>query len=172
MVEKRSYSRVDVRIGCHLRRAAEDERQRFHGYAPLSSDAAREVLVESKLPEGVVAFLLNLDAKLDMLLAQSSRRTLQDDFPISAEIVEISASGIKFRCDQQFTIGEQAEVVMVLGRTPQVLAGAMGRIKRRQNGTEPLWVFDFTTIREQDQEAVVRFVFQEQRAQIREKKWS
>lgn len=173
MSEKRSFSRVKTVVPCRLRRVAPGDGMIFRDVI-LAGDAVDPgVLRTTGLPESVQMFLMKLDSKVDMLLSMASQGQLQQDFPIRGRIIDISGAGIRFVCDTELAVGEEVEVVMTLSSAPLQQSGAMGRVIRREPVNDKvLWVVEFTKIRERDQEAIVQFVFQEQRAQIREKKWS
>jgi c-di-GMP-binding flagellar brake protein YcgR len=65
------------------------------------------------------------------------------------------------------------EVVLMLSQFPLRMAGAIGRVIRAEpDQGRTLYALDFTRIRERDLETIVQFVFQSQRDELREKKWS
>lgn len=132
----------------------------------------------SSLSDAVIDHLNHLDAKLDTILSLLSRDLIRDDFPLTAQVSEISGAGVKLVTDHGFSAGQPVEVVLVLSRMPLRLAGATG-MTVRQEAPEHVehpglsqWVVDFARIREPDLEAIVQFVFSEQRQHIREKRWS
>lgn len=184
--ERRAYARVATRIRARLRPlATPEEAHRFTPMATPDSDEARAALKRSSLNEGVVAFLLDLSAKVDTLLSLALHEQLAADFPLEAEVTEISGAGVRLTVPEplpevnagtaDFTEGGHYEIVLFLDQAPQRLASAMGRISRAAQPDEPLGAtelaMDFTRIRERDQNAVVAFVFAEERRQIRERHW-
>jgi len=171
MSHARAYSRISALVSCRLRlldRLA--DRALFHESAPAMSSSQK--LAGAHLPEPLLEFLLTLDAKLDMLLALVSRRSIEYDFPLRGKAVEIGAEGIRFVGSDTFASGQRVEIVLFLSHAPLRLAGALGEIVGvEQSEGESLYTLDFTTIRDRDRESIVQFVFQEERAQIRESKW-
>lgn len=174
--QKRNYSRVETYLPGRLRLlAGGDEQSLYYGCSgcnPPPEGPGRPKV--AGMPESMLDFLEAINTKLDMLLSIASQDHLQNNFPESIAIVEISGAGLIFTAKRDFQLDDKVELVMFLSQVPLRIAGAIGRIHRRDevNG-QPAWVVDFTSIRESDREAVVRFVFQQQREKIREsKQWT
>ncbi|WP_029894949.1 PilZ domain-containing protein [Desulfohalovibrio reitneri] len=174
--EKRTYSRVDTHLRLFIRRLPSlDTQPAFLDCAGCESSEQADDLKKGNLPEALVDFLMQLNNKLDMLLSAQSRSMLREDFPVEGVVTEISGAGLRFTCQQcdDFTPGEALEVVVQLSTIPFRLAGAVGKIVRRERkDDQPGWVLEFSTMRESDLEAVIHFVFKEQRARIRQQKFS
>lgn len=172
--DRREFSRVRTRIDALLRRLdSPDAPQLFHETVLLPD--VRNIFVGSTIPKEIADFLTALDAKLDTLVSMASRERLEQDFPIRADIHEISGNGFRFHTTEHVEPGEYFEAVLFLSRMPLRLSSAVGMVQDlRQVGAEskcsPQWIFEFTRIREQDLDAVVQFVFQQERRAIRERK--
>jgi len=168
--EKRTFSRVSVRLKGHARVMHSIESSPVFtgddGDAAFSADA---LFRNSKLPEELTAFLAEMDRKLDRVLGLLSQDHIRSDFPSPIEIMEISAAGIKFRSQERFTVGVPLEVVIQLGYAPVRMAGSKGRVVGIEEETN-LYRFEFVDTRAHDMEAIVQFVFREQREQIRNAK--
>jgi hypothetical protein len=168
--EHRSFSRVNTRLSALARKVSSPESMpRFQGFpAPPTLTVGK---LGGSLPQALIDFLTAMDAKLDMLISLESQERMRDDFPINLEITEISASGVSFRSAEPLETDTRMELVVYLSRFPLRMAGGMGRVVRneQENGS---WTgaLEFTDIRDTDTEAIVQFVFQEQRQQLR-KKW-
>lgn len=174
--QKRNYSRVETFFPGRLRTLTSDEEFPLYHGCPgcetLQNAAVRPR--GTNLPEPLLDFLETINTKLDMLLSLANQELLQNTFPVAMNIVEISGAGLIFVADREFTLGERIEMVLFLSQFPLQIVGALGRVHRRdeRNGA-PAWAVDYTSIREVDREAIVRFVFQQQREKIREsKQWS
>lgn len=173
--QKRNYSRVDTSLSGRLRHLPPgEERSLYHG---LSESELPQSMARPKgagLPETLLSYLETINAKLDMLLSIASQDRLQNDFPVSIHIVELSGAGLIFTADKEFALNDQIEVIIFLSQVPLRICGAFGRIHRLDEvNAKPAWVVDFTSIRESDREAIVQFVFRQQREQIREsKQWT
>lgn len=178
--ERRSYSRVATCVDGWLRRLSGPDAQPALRESLTLGDAVA-ALKGSGLPESAAAFLYEMNAKLDAILGLLSRESLLADFPLKAQVVEIGGGGVKFYSSDAFTLGEHLEVALALRKLPFKLAGAIGRIERKHEellgeacppapevGCSQLWALGFTRLREQDLDAIVSFVLQEERRGIRE----
>jgi hypothetical protein len=168
--EKRSFSRIDVRLKAHARIMQYIESpQRFTGDIVGETSCRDDLFRSSKLPEDLTTFLTEMDRKLDRVLGLLSQDHLKTDFSIELEVMELSAAGIKFRSKEQFKTDTPLEIVLVLSQVPLRMAGGKGRILDKDAETE-LYRFEFMDTRGSDMEAIVQFVFQQQREQIRNSK--
>ncbi|MFW5791720.1 MAG: PilZ domain-containing protein [Desulfohalobiaceae bacterium] len=171
--ESRTFSRIPTRITAYARRVeSEKDSPLFHGKGSAPRPSPQK-LKEANIPEGVKDFLQAIDKKVDMLISFISRDLLKEEFPVKTDVVELSGAGLKMVTPGQgLSLGDTVEVVLLLGQYPLNLAGAIGVLRRTEDlhGTSVL-VMEFTRIRESDREAIVQFVFQEQREQIRENRY-
>jgi hypothetical protein len=161
------YASVNTRIKGHGRISRSLNHQPlFRGFSGTKKHPAQD-LDDSKVPEWLKVYVIELDRKLDQLLGIQSKQDLTSDFPIDLEILRISGNGMTFR-SQSVTAPCLMEVVMEIEQIPVRLAGAKGNVKAGpKNG---LWVMDFEKIREHDLESIIQFVFSEQREKIRTEK--
>lgn len=170
-MEKRSFSRVSTRITALARRceSLDDPLLFKSGPPPAGTDRLAEAAKSGHLPQTLVDFLEGMDRKLDMLLAHTGRRSLERNFPLRLDVRELSGAGLRFVAQDDVKDGDILEVVMLLGQNPPRMAGAKGTVQAKRNlaGTHG---FEFVKIRESDRDAVVQFVFQEEREQIRDSK--
>lgn len=165
--EKRSFSRIDVRMKGYARLVASLETPCLFN-ADAVEDGAASFPKGSKLPEELAAFLIQMDRKLDRIIGLMSTDMVRNDFPLELEVVEISGAGIKFRSSHNFETGTLMEVVLVVSHMPMRMAGSKGRILAHEPGG--IHRFEFVNLRENDLEAIVQFVFRLQREQIRNAK--
>lgn len=146
-----------------------DSPQLFTGDAVDFSSARSDLFGKSKLPEELINFLSEMDRKLDRLIGLLSHDHVKNDFPIELEVTEISGAGIKIRTPEEFRSNQPLEVILFLSQAPLRMAGCKGRILDRESDTG-LYRFEFVDLRGSDMEAIVQFVFKEQREQIRNSK--
>lgn len=174
--QKRNFSRVETFFPGRLRILSPgEETPLFQGCPGCDKPLGTALRPKgANLPEALLDFLETINAKLDMLLSLVNRDHLESTFPVAMNVVEISGAGLIFMADRNFALDDRLEIVLFLNQFPLQMAGAMGRIHRREERAgKAAWAVDFTEIREQDRETVVRYVFQQQREQIREsKQWS
>ena len=171
--EKRTFSRVETGVRVYMRRVPEDSGFATGFDCPGCDTETSDALKKSSLPEGVTDFLLELNRKMDILISLSSRKMIQDDYPIQGSVSEISGAGVKCHVRERFSPGDHVEIVLVLSAFPLRMASAIARVVRlERGGQDPIWAMEFTRVRDPDLEQIVQFVFKEQRARIREQKWA
>ncbi len=168
--EKRTFSRVPVRLKGYARAMQSIESPQIFGGDVVADASCREdVFRNSKLPEDLTRFLSEMNRKLDRVLGLMSQEHIQNDFPLKIEIFELSAAGVKFRSNEIFNTDDSLEIVLLLSHVPLRMAGSKGRILGSDEDTQ-LYRFEFVETRGSDMEAIVQFVFQQQREQIRNAK--
>lgn len=168
--EKRSFSRIPVRLKAQARIMHSIESpQLFTGDAVDFATVRDSLFDKTNLPEEVVNFLIEMDRKLDRVIGLLSQDQVKSDFSIDIEVTEISGAGIKFRSTEQFDPDQPLEVIIHLSQAPLRMAGSKGRILDREPDTG-IYRFEFVDMRGSDMEAIVQFVFKEQREQIRNSK--
>ncbi len=176
--DKRTYSRVAVYIQAWLRLLpVPDDAPMFNECTGFLESASRHNLEGSRLPAPLIAFLQDMDTKLQAIMGMLGRDRLLKDFPLTGTVREISGAGVRLHLPQADEILQQGavlEIVLALSQMPLRLAGAMGRVSR--NEIDPvsgrtIHAVEFTSIREADLDAIVGFVLQEERKRIRQRKW-
>jgi len=173
--EQRTFLRILTRLRARLRRQVSPAMPQVFREAPIASSSVTTAeLKNAGLAEALVDALMNLDRKLDLLIGLHSYDTLQEDFPLTAEVVEISGAGVKLLCDEPLEENEHVEVVIVLTQLPVRMASAVAQVVRKETTPDgqTAWALDFVKIRDRDLESIVQFVFQTQRDELRCKKWS
>lgn len=150
-----------------------------------ASIVSREELIrQANLSESFANFLIGLDAKLETILSMMRKETLEDDFPFKLETLEVSGAGIRFTTEAPIMPNSYLEVILFLGDYPSGIIGAVGKVQPEATpagqhnpqevydpGAHP-WTLNFTRIREPDLDAIVQFVFQEERRRIREHRFN
>jgi hypothetical protein len=172
--DNHDYKRVATHVHAWLRvMGSAEEPAIFHAAAAPSDEESVKALQGANLSEALVDFLLELNNKLNTVISLLSQEGLENDFPVRAVVTEAGGSGVRLQADDpSLHEGAHVEIVMVLGQIPLRMAGAVGKLTRREDGQEgPEWTLDFTRIRERDLDTVIQFVFQEERQRIRERKW-
>ncbi len=130
-------------------------------------------LANSKLPEAVISFLINMANQLDYIAALLEEKKLSEEFPYLLDGCSISGSGLDFYTEQPLEIGAYLETLLTLNALPLKMAGAIGKVvKKEQTPQGDKYSLQFTRISEPNLDAIVHFVFQEQRKSIREHHWT
>ena len=132
---------------------------------------SRETFLEhSRLPEAVNTFLCQMDRKLDAILAAMRTERLEQDFPHEMDVRQISADRLFFQSPLPLAEGDCLEVLLHLNQTTFATACGIGVVKElQQSASGTHFVFAFTRLCEDEQEKIIRFVFQEERKALREK---
>ena len=180
-----AYAKVSAFVRGRLRfLSGPDAPTCFTGTPASTTHVSREELVRlSNLPEAFATFLHNMDAKLETILSLLRRDGLEGDFPFHFETLEISGSDLRFTSDAQLIPDSYVEAVLFLGDYPLGIISAVGKIQPvfphagREAGqiydsAALPWKMQFTRIREPDLDAIIKFVFQEERRRIREHRWN
>jgi hypothetical protein len=172
-MDKRSYSRVPVYFqGLYRRLSIPDEPQLCpRQFSAEDSALAAQLSSNSKLPPALVRFMINLDAKMDSILALLQKDNFDEFFPNKLMVVEVSASGVLVQSDD-LQLGEYIELVMFLGEYPPRIVSGIGRVLRpgKSRLNNRIFAIQFTSLRDSDREEIVRFVFKEERERIRSQK--
>ena len=162
---RRSFYRVKARIPLRHRRVRPDERE----------DLEREILTPRPEPPDVepplAAWMQRLERKLDTVLSH-----LDDAVPAPlGELdlcqVELSASGMMFAAKETADVDgiELLEFLLpgIESRVVRALARVVVRCESGEPGEVPQVAFAFSTIDEEDREAIVRFGNEVQRIGLR-----
>lgn len=171
--EQRTYLRIPTNLHGRLRLVGSGQELQLFREAPIVSSAVTAMeLKNAGVNEALVNALLSIDHKLDLLIGIHTKDSLQEDFPHTMEVFEISGAGVKLTCSCPLAVDQIVELVITLTQLPVRMAGALGRVIREENLDGRLvWAVDFTKIRDRDLESIVQFVFQTQRDELRVKKW-
>ncbi|MCC8194336.1 MAG: PilZ domain-containing protein [Deltaproteobacteria bacterium] len=169
--ENDEYAEIATYLRGRFRALNGPDDQEFAHLNTLSAGPTREeFLAASTLPEAVNKFLLQLDTKVDALLAALHSSSLDRDFPHTMEIQSISASNLHFTTDVPLAAGDWLEVIVNFRQTGILTAAGIGTVTARETGGNgvPVFAFTFTRIREEEREKIIRYVFQEERRLLRE----
>jgi len=171
--EQRTFLRIPTNLRGRMRLvASENELQLFREAPFASSSVTSAELKNAGLSDALITALQTMDHKLDMLVGIHTQDSLQVDFPLMAEVLEISGAGVKLVSSSPLAVDQIVELVVTLTQLPVRMAGAIGRVMRGEelDGRQVMAV-DFTRIRDRDLESIVQFVFQTQRDELRVRKW-
>ena len=135
--------------------------------------AGYEELTQSHLPEAVINFLIGMSDQINYIAALLEKKALDEEFPHTLDACRISGSGLAFYTERPLAKGDYLEVMLTLTSLPLQMAGVIGKVvntERTPQGEK--YSLQFTRISEPNLDAIVHFVFQEQRKNIREHHWS
>ena len=165
---KNEYTEIAAYLRGSFRTLAGQDDHALALMEPLPATISREeFLAASNLPEAVNKFLLQLDAKVDVLLTGMLTSGLEIDFPHAMDVLTISASGLAFTTDVPLARGDWLEVVVRLGGATSSGIGNIAARNIDKSGT-PVFTLNFTRIMEEEREKIIRYVFKEERRRLRE----
>lgn len=172
--DNRNYSRIATFTRARYRKLSHpDEPQICPSGFKVEASGGKRLMRESGLPEVLVSFLMNMDAKLDSILAQMSKDSLAAYFPDELVVLDLSAAGLLVQSDAIKT-GDHLEVVLYLGELPPAVVSGVAEVVRKGKdvpGVGKTFALQFTRLRDTEREEIVRFVFKEERTRIRTKKF-
>lgn len=163
------YANITTYLRGRFRTLAGPEDTAYAQLFTLPSGVTREEFAASSgLPEAATKFFMQLDAKVDTILAGMQASTLEQDFPHAMELSCISAGGFDFSAPEPLAPGDWLEAVISLGGINT--AAGIGQVTARRvdkNGS-PVFSFVFSRIQEEEREKIIRYVFKEERRLLRE----
>lgn len=172
--DNRSYSRISTFTRARYRKLSHpDEPQICPSGFNIEASGGQRDLRESGLPEILVSFLMNMDAKLDRIIAQMSKDSLSLYFPDELVVLDLSAAGLRVQSNT-LKPGDFLEIVLYLGEFPPVIVSGVAEVLRSGEtvpGVGETYALQFIRLRETEREQIVRFVFKEERARIRTEKY-
>lgn len=164
------YAEITTYLRGRFRPLMGQEDRAFAQLNALPDEISREAfLAASPLPDTVTKFLVQLDAKIDALLAAQYSSMLEQDFPHPMEVLAISASRLRLATMVPLAVGDRLEVIINLRQTGTGIAAGIGHITARsvnEDGTS-VFSFSFTRILEEEREKIIRYVFKEERRRLR-----
>ncbi len=169
--ESRKFSRVKTRIRAYARKVPSGNVKSLYSCGPTQNFTLPDRV--QGIPDPLIQFLKKLDNKIDTVIGLLNKHSMESEFPFVLEITEISGAGIKFTTKEMFQLDEALELALVLSHSPLKVIGIVCTLVRQEGSPEqPVWVAGFTNIRDNDREAIVQYVFHEQRESIRKNRSS
>lgn len=151
---QREYARIETHMAVRVRRAKPEERDAFEERV-VGSDIG-----EDDLPLALVAYLRNIEYKLDLVLSRLDSHFEAPIDPTDLQRVVLSAGGLCVDArGESFAVGDEVSVELLLpGDAPRTIH-AMGRVTRIVAvGDAPAIAVEYTAIDEGDRDAIVRLV--------------
>ncbi len=163
---RRDYFRIRARLPVRYRSLLPGERETF-----LANLASEEPVPLSALPPGLVQWLDRLEKKLDCILSCIDARA---SVPLTERDrcdITLSGSGIAVARDEEEQIGEEFLIEVLLPGIPARRVLAVGKVVdnlKAEELAEGVFVaFTFVEIDEKDRDAIIAYVQDVQRAELR-----
>lgn len=175
-----TYLSVNTMSRCRFRIAnSADSPQLFTGTAASPTASLREELLTStRQQEVVLRFLAELDRKLDAVLTLLQTETLVQEFPHEGHAVELNGTSLRFECSTPLADGAYLEMLLMLEEFPLRVVSILGKVVAVDEASalpcmhSSAYAFDFISLAEDDREAIIRYMFSEERKRIRQQKGS
>ena len=129
-VAERSFARIDTALKGYLRILPTGRFTSLFSCAQTSAAPQLSEAAQSSPPDGLFQYLRSMNEKLSTILSLLNQQSLQEDFPVTVLIHDISGAGLRFSAAREFEPGQAVEIVIALGNQPLTLAGATGVILR------------------------------------------
>ena len=173
-----NYLSVPTLVRGRFRKAKDADAPRiYRGALPSATAGMRdELLANARQPEVLIRFLAEMDRKLDAVLSFLQSESLAQEFPGEGHIIELSGNGLVLECNHRLDEGSYIELLLMLEEYPMRIVSALSRIARARESVTLHdmhgYAYDvaFVSVAEEDREAVIRFVFSEERKRIRQQK--
>jgi hypothetical protein len=123
----------------------------------------------------ILGFLLEMDEKLDQVIAHLTGKEMRQDFSEEAIGVEISGGGMKIRVEKPLAVGQLIRATLLLSRIPFVRVQTLGKVihvKQRMCNEKPFYDagVHFLDLDGEERDRIISCVFQRQREGLRKRK--
>ena len=150
----------------------------YTGALPSTTAGLREELLSntSRQPELLIRFLAEMDRKLDAVLTLMQSESLALEFPNEAHIVQLSGYALVMECGHEMREGDFLEFLVMLEEYPLRIVSVLAQVEHKTPAIilpgihSHSYSLNFIKIEEDDREAVIRFVFSEERKRIRQQR--
>lgn len=176
--DRRKYVRVSADCMITFRKIKETEDQNTslrEGFDPISSSEMSDIASKvhaagNQHDEMILELLLWIDWKVNYLIKTLIKDKETLIFPHEANMVDLSATGMKFSSAEQMAVGEKLEFRFFLPVLPfneMMLLGVVSRSRQKtyKDNLPPHFEMsvEFQNIRPSDQEIIFRYVLKRER---------
>lgn len=143
---------------------------------PPSAAMQDSVGQSSQSADPVLRAIAELDRKLDAVIGLLQREALHADFPLEGRVAALSSSGLTLESKERLEPGCHMELVLLsddyYSRNMSVMAEVTSVRQEEARLLPGGLAYDLTYIglSEEDEDAIIRFIFSEERKRIRQQK--
>lgn len=188
-IPSRTHLRVDAFLIIEYNKITEEnfleKRKRYiqhmspdrEGYVFIPSrNISEDIESQTNLPPEIINEIQGIHRKLDFiirLLGKSDKENIFNREPVE---VNLSGSGMKFRCKEGFVSGDFLDIKLVLPISSGILIELIGQVVRCNSLIEEKTdsvkglnevAIKFIAINEDDREFIIRYIFKRQRELLR-----
>jgi hypothetical protein len=126
--------------------------------------------------DNTMRFLMEMDRKLDVILAYMQRESIEADFPGEGRVLELAHAALAMESGESLEIGRHMEVLLMPEGYPRRLISVLAKVmadmpnKPRSDPARKVYALAYQCFSEEDREAIIAFLFQEDRKRIRNSK--
>ena len=168
------YLSVPTLLKAHFRKIKDATSARCRSARALAASSQREeLLAASRLSEDLVRFLLEMDRKLDIILSFMEQKSRLEEFPLEGRVVELSGAGLVLETHEPLLAGDHMELLLILDDLPLRMVSLVACVEKvlpaaaEAEGRGAAYGIGFVSVDAEDREAVIQYVFQEDRRRIR-----
>ena len=168
------YLSVPTLLKARFRKVRDAESARCRSARTLAAPSQREeILAASRLSEDLVRFLLEMDRKLDIILSFMEQNSRLEEFPLEGKVVELSGAGLVLETSEPLRPGDHMELLLILDDLPLRMVSLIACVEKILPGPVAAeaqgaaYGISFVSLDAEDREAVIQYVFQEDRRRIR-----
>lgn len=171
--ERREYFRVDDTLPLDYEPVSREEAERHKEGARADEGLLRGGMDLSGADPGLLKLLKSIDHKLNCIMEAMRRKDIPVDVPGPKE-VNISAGGVRFRCEKEFRKGDILRITLGLPPYPYEVMSVLGEVVRVEKCVEDDCAFYGTAVRFLDieddrREDIIKYLFKVQRDIITKK---
>ena len=121
---------------------------------------------------GLLKLIININEKVDLILSYLEKKEDLTLYKKPPQKITLSAEGIGFFIAEPVTVGTYMKVRVLLPQSPKIMISALGKVVRiapkEIQGMKKFEVgIAFSDIHEDDQEAIIKYIFMRQRDMLR-----
>jgi hypothetical protein len=163
---------VPTRIRGRFRAAAEAGPPRSGPGFRAGPASLRDLPAAVRPPEALLEFLLEMDRKLDAILGYLHRESLLEAFPGEGWVTALGGTRLTLETPSPLSRGDRLELALLLEEFPprMVVAAATVECPCGPPDGPAAFCLAHSCGREEDQETLFRFIFQEERRLLRLRK--
>jgi hypothetical protein len=181
--ERRGFFRIEDEVTLHVRKVGESERNDVDGLRVTQKDnlllanelekmkaESRVYLrhVEKETPE-IARYFSHLEMKID-LIARVLILGSDDLIQKRTQMVNISGSGMAFKSEEAYDLGDNVDVTFVLQPSYMMINTFAKVVACRQQGVVYRVAIEFEKLSDDDRDLLIRHVVKKQMVDIREHK--
>jgi hypothetical protein len=166
---------VPTSFKCRFRLAEAEALPRWVS-APGGEGAFQKDALSLARSDNTMRFLVEMDRKLDIILAHLQSESIEADFPGEGRVLELAHAALAMESGASLEIGRHMEVLLMPEGYPRRLISVMAKVmaempnKARTDAANKVYALAYRCFSEEDREALIAYIFQEDRKRSRHSK--